>query len=86
MDLHEYPTPLTDGSERSESISGYVEADFARNLEQRLAVCRETLKSLDPGPEYELDDSKYEGVAFCEIPMADVRRLRETLTLTAPQP
>jgi hypothetical protein len=41
--LHEYETPLTDGAERECVLDSQL-LDFARDLERKLALCRDALR------------------------------------------
>ena len=42
--LEQYPTPETDRQQNTVAGGRYVTADHSRNLEQRLAACREALE------------------------------------------
>jgi len=84
--IHEYDTPETEAHpSRWQQLPSaeFIHADFARNLEQRLAACRDVLKEIDPYPDQEIEPSTY-GI-YCEITVAEMIRIRETLTLTAPK-
>ena len=37
------------------------------------------LEKIDPGPEWQIDDSIHDGNAFCEISVGDMRKIRSTL-------
>ena len=56
--LYEYPTPLTDKESYADPTPGHevVSADFARDLERKLAKCRETLDMIENNSRIELNN------------------------------
>jgi len=72
--LHEYDTPLTDNEAITQEADGtilmrdWVDADYARDLERRLAACREAL----------------ERITIWSTENAILQLSRNTLALTAP--
>jgi len=45
--LNEYETPETDAKYTDDYyLNGYVDEDFARSLERRLAMCRDALREI----------------------------------------
>ena len=102
MKISHIPTPETDAAwkdpQRTRDGTGFRSdvqsidialsvAEKSKDLERRLTVAREALKRCDPGEhDYPIPSDPYDGAAFCEISVGDIRAIREALTLTAPKP
>ena len=87
-EMTEIPTPESDNCYHECVLSpspgnGLIMRSKMRDLERRLAACRELLASLDPYPDEEIEPARY-GV-YCEMTTTEIIAIRETLTLTAPK-
>lgn len=79
--LNEYETPETDAKYTDDYyLNGYVDEDHARDLERRLAMCRDALKELMPF----VIETYYPECATSEFKSA-VENAQETLKATEPK-
>ena len=85
-------TPRTDASLVNMSGAGmnietlFVQADFARKLERELTKVTaqrdglaDIMRAIDPMPNEPLDSSSWQGAAYCEISIGEMRAIREAL-------
>lgn len=49
MNLNDYPTPLTDAAikKHGDEFTGHMARNFARDLERKLALCRDALEKTE---------------------------------------
>lgn len=80
MNLDDYKTPETDAAIYPMDQIDVVWPDFARELERRLAACRDVLSDLERYPVARIYPD-----GPC-IDSEDMKAIREVLALTGPQP